>query len=203
MDWVLRLERQADFCEFEAAQRKEELLQAVLIRSIPEISDKLYEMSDLFGNDLDRILAHGKHLDYIRSETEEEKQVPKEEKGSGIPEQVADEGMVVKPVYGVRAHDRSLGPIRRVPFQGSRSGEKVTPRFQAERRFNKRDERNCYRCGEIHRWNQCKAYRVTCYKCQKVGHFAECCLSNSNSGSEQQVRWGRNEDRVSKINQVK
>lgn len=48
-DWVLRLEAQAKFCDFTDQQREEEFVQALLRRSIAEIADKLYEMSDMFG----------------------------------------------------------------------------------------------------------------------------------------------------------
>lgn len=70
-DWVLRLESQSRFCEFTEEQRKEELVQALLRRSVPEIAGKLYEMSDVFENSVEKIISHGKHLDYIQKEAKE------------------------------------------------------------------------------------------------------------------------------------
>ena len=70
-DWVLRLETQAKFCNFGVQQREEEFLQALLRRSVTEISEKLCEMSNIFNNILERIIHHGKHLDYIRLEAQE------------------------------------------------------------------------------------------------------------------------------------
>ena len=68
-DWILRLETQAKFCEFNEDQHREEFLQAVLRRSIPGISDKLYEMSEVFDRKISKIVNHGQHLDFIRRES--------------------------------------------------------------------------------------------------------------------------------------
>lgn len=46
-------------------------MQALLRRSIPQIGEKLYEISDLFDNNIERIITHGQHLDHIRREAEE------------------------------------------------------------------------------------------------------------------------------------
>ncbi|XP_058822568.1 uncharacterized protein LOC131684059 [Topomyia yanbarensis] len=71
-DWVLRLGTQAKFCDFgELQQREEEFIQALLRRSIPMISEKLYEISSIFNNNLEKIINHGNHLDFIRSEAQE------------------------------------------------------------------------------------------------------------------------------------
>ncbi|XP_035917735.1 uncharacterized protein LOC118515141 [Anopheles stephensi] len=67
-DWVLRLEKQAALCKFVEAQREEEKMQAITRRSIQTIAYKLYEMASIFGNSLERVVSHGKHLDFIRTE---------------------------------------------------------------------------------------------------------------------------------------
>lgn len=71
MDWVLRLETQAKFCDFSNEQRQEEFMQALLRRSIPEIGGKLYELSEMFDKNIEIIVNHGQHLDHIRRESEE------------------------------------------------------------------------------------------------------------------------------------
>ena len=38
----------------------------------------------------------------------------------------------------------------------------------------------CGRCGSAHKPKQCPAFRRTCAKCHKVGHFAKMCKSNHN-----------------------
>lgn len=49
-DWVLRLEAQSKFCDFNEEQRKEEFLQALIGSSVPEFAEKLYEASSCFNN---------------------------------------------------------------------------------------------------------------------------------------------------------
>ena len=40
----------------------------------------------------------------------------------------------------------------------------------------------CSNCNTTHLKNQCQAYRVTCFKCNRVGHYSsECRFSSSNS----------------------
>ena len=47
----------------------------------------------------------------------------------------------------------------------------------------------CSNCGMTHLKNQCLAYRVTCFKCNRIGHYAtECRSSNSSSNSTQNTR---------------
>ena len=47
----------------------------------------------------------------------------------------------------------------------------------------------CSNCGMTHLKNQCPAYQVTCFRCNRIGHYAtECRFSNSSSNSTQNIR---------------
>nr|XP_029718291.1 uncharacterized protein LOC115261060 [Aedes albopictus] len=131
VDWVLRLENQAKFCDFEADQRKEEFTQALIRRSVPEIATKLYEMSDVFNNDLERLMAHGRHLDYIRMETEEGNQAGKVE--SEISGEATYGEHVVKPVNAVAS--------QRLASRPRSSGPRLETRFEMDRPTHSRDNR--------------------------------------------------------------
>ena len=39
----------------------------------------------------------------------------------------------------------------------------------------------CRNCNMTHAKNQCPAYHITCFKCNRVGHFASVCRSSSSS----------------------
>ena len=46
----------------------------------------------------------------------------------------------------------------------------------------------CSNCGTTHLKNQCSAYRVTYFKCNRIGHYASECRANSSSNSTQNTR---------------
>ena len=46
----------------------------------------------------------------------------------------------------------------------------------------------CSNCGTTHSKYQCLDYRVTCLKCNKVGHYATECRANSSSNSTHNTR---------------
>ena len=46
----------------------------------------------------------------------------------------------------------------------------------------------CSNCGTTLPKNQCPAYQVTCFKCNRIGHYATECRANSNSSSTQNTR---------------
>ena len=37
----------------------------------------------------------------------------------------------------------------------------------------------CQRCGKYHNKGECKALKVNCHKCDRVGHFAKMCKSKT------------------------
>ena len=41
----------------------------------------------------------------------------------------------------------------------------------------------CSNCSMIHLKNQCPAYRVTCFKCNRVSHYASLCRSSSSNST--------------------
>lgn len=210
VDWVLRLENQAKFCEFESEQRKEEFTQALIRRSVPEIATKLYEMSDVFNNDLERIMAHGRHLDYIRMEANERKQAVRIETSNS--EDSAYEGNVVKPVNAVVRQKSDSGARYRGSHREPRSVYNRNNRFRGvglhgrAGRYNATSQ-NCLNCGRIHGPKDCRAYRMKCYNCGKEGHFAEFCVENRDNGHHRlRGRIDRDETvkaEAGKINQVR
>ena len=46
----------------------------------------------------------------------------------------------------------------------------------------------CSNCGTTHPKNQCPAFQVTCFKCNRIGHCATECRANSSSSSTQNSR---------------
>ncbi|XP_055639740.1 uncharacterized protein LOC129777483 isoform X2 [Toxorhynchites rutilus septentrionalis] len=200
VDWVLRLETQAKFCEFEADQRVEEFIQALVRRSVPQIATKLYEMSDVFNNNLERITAYGRHLDYIRTEAEESKHITKDESGNRMDEMNSHEGTVVKPVNAVAGRSSAFGQIRQGFHREVRSDADGN-RFSSGRagRF-KNVSQSCSRCGSIHGPKKCLAYRVKCYTCGREGHFAAFCFfkDGSANGGPRGGHWRSGRDRMVK-----
>lgn len=161
-DWVLRLERQAKFCDFKRDQRDEEFVQALLRRSVPGIGEKLFEMSDFLGNDLERIINHGKHLDYIRSEADEAKKFAEEVQDSSGQEQDASSATGVRPVNAL--HVRQFG-FRNAQdrYRGTSKGRFEPYNANPRRRFwssKEHPSNSCDKCGRSHGPRECKAYRM-------------------------------------------
>lgn len=196
-DWVLRLEAQAKFCEFSTDQRKEEFVQALLRRSVPAIAEKLYEMSDVFENSLDKIISHGHHLDHIRSETEAS---AAETKRDALKKEASEEDLE-KPVNAVTL--KTFRGRRFEPYKRQEAARSSWSRSTDHRHAGREEYKSkCRNCGRAHAPRQCKAFRAKCFECGKNGHFAEVCESK---GVNKQTT-GRNYDRVKteteNINQV-
>nr|XP_049466046.1 uncharacterized protein LOC125907479 [Anopheles coluzzii] len=171
-DWVLRLEKQAVLCEFVGAQREEEIMQAVVRRSVPEISAKLYEMANFFGNNLERVISHGKHLDFIRTEDAERKL--EGEEGNSAQSQ-DDRRALIRPMNDILS--------AKVPANRCKPYETKWSKMRAAgSRVQKNEEmregmRLCTKCGRAHGWGQCKTFRAKCFSCGRTGHFAEFCFA--------------------------
>lgn len=192
-DWVLRLEAQAKFCEFSDDQRKEEFVQALLRRSVPAIAEKLYEMSDVFENSLDKIINHGQHLDHIRCEAKES---TAEAKPAAIKEESIEEEEVQKPVNSVSWKSNKGKRFEPYKRQGEESSWK---RSSAQQRSGGRSFQNkCRNCGRVHAPRQCKAFRAKCFECGKNGHFAEVCESKKGNDHHRE----RVKTEAEQINQV-
>lgn len=174
-DWVLRLEGQAKYCDFDDNQREEEFRQALLRRSIPEISVKLYEASVMLGNDLQRIINQGKHLDEIRRETGEV--VKQDEKPNSNLNREEDDYKAVNVVRMEKPERNGRydagGPSRR--FSGGQKRYRDWPVNRGA--WAKEPAARCTRCGRMHGQgqNKCAAFRVQCWNCGVWGHFAEFC----------------------------
>ena len=46
----------------------------------------------------------------------------------------------------------------------------------------------CSNCGTTHPEDRCLAYRSTCFKCNRMGHYATECRANNSSSSTQNSR---------------
>lgn len=197
-DWILRLENQARFCEFDIKQHNDEFLQAIIRRSVPEISDKLFEMSEIFERDLERIKNHGQHLDFSRRERE------------SMTNQKVDNGAEIEAnreasssVNALLRYDRGRKPYEhhRKPYEHQRRGGAYKGGYN--NRMNARNNTDCRKCGRKHGYKQCKAFGVKCYKCKKLGHFAEYCQNGYVKPPKNEMDSKNNiHEEVSKINQV-
>lgn len=182
-DFVLRLENQAKFCDFSREQKEEEFIQTLLRRAVPEISEKLYEMSDFLGNNLERIINHGKHLDYIRAEVEESKVSTENGQHNKTPERNESYVTDVETVNAIQTWKQNFRTDRRDHRKYSGKLNDISHSDLRKRTWDSRQQkhRNCQNCGKFHGPRECKAFRAKCYNCGKLNHFAEFCFSNRKS----------------------
>lgn len=64
--------------------------------------------------------------------------------------------------------DQAIPPGHAAGQRGSRRGVSPPPRASRLR---------CRYCDSLHSRNKCPAYYISCYRCNKVGHYAKCCES--------------------------
>lgn len=177
VDWVLRLELQAKFCEFGEDQRKEEFVQALVRRSVPVIAQKLYEMSHIWDNDMAQIISYGKHLDYIRSEAKEAIDKVENDKDSIGQMEGTGGKSEYKVVNALHARKRGSFSGRFEPYKWNES-RRFSSRPRGENRQSspgREHGSSCSKCGRTHAAKGCKAYKVKCFNCGILGHFATFC----------------------------
>lgn len=166
-DWVLRLEAQSKFCDFEEEQRKEEFLQALIGNSVSELAEKLYEASSFFNNDIAKMIQHGHHLDIMRIKKVDEKVL------TSIKAEPYEE--TTRPIMwvGNRETLKNRGEDRYKPYRSYKEdrGNDYRPNSGVPLR-------ECDQCGRRHVHNRCPSFRSKCNKCGNVGHWAEKCRSN-------------------------
>lgn len=187
-DWILRLESQSKFCDFENEQRKEEFLQALIGNSVPDLAEKLYEASNIFHNDIPKIIQHGQHLYALRIRKMENKMAASQNEKES-------EGLETRPIMWVAKKNFDERNRREHRFQ---------PYKTRERRnyFNKRDSttsKECDKCGKKHSINRCPAYRSKCHNCGKVGHWVRMCRGN---GSYQKWSDDKKEEMLNHVAQI-
>lgn len=190
-DWVLRLESQSKFCEFKDEQRKEELLQALMGKSVPELSEQLYVASSFLGNDLDKMIQHGQHLDNKRIQ-----------KAEAFPTSMLD--------TEVPSNDSATRPVMYVGkregyYKGRGINHNSSNRFEPYNRNNRNNfnsRKECERCGKFHAPNKCPAYRSKCGKCGRFGHWVAKCQSNVRGNESEQDKKTGVLKHISRINKV-
>lgn len=154
-DWVLRLECQSKFCEFEGELRNEEFLQALIGNSVPELAEKLYEASSFFHNDINKMIQHGQHLDLMRFQKLE----------TAKPLTISAEAST---------SEENTKPVMYVDKRGSSKNHDVK-RYEPYSRSSAGSRKECPKCGRYHAMNRCPAYRSKCGRCGRVGHWVARC----------------------------
>ena len=94
----------------------------------------------------------------------------------------------------VKPTDKSVESITKHRFNrgGKQSSAKKTGTFRGQPSAKPVNSTNntvqCSNCGTTHPKNQCPAYQVTCFKCNRTGHYATECRANNSSNSTQNTR---------------
>lgn len=184
VDFELRCEKQIRYCNFSKEQSDEEMTDALLRRSIPEISKPLRLLAPTFQNDTFAIIKHGTHLDNIRKEEATRK---------------LEEEAFVKPVMSVERESNRYKP-RYAPYNKRLQSRRDAPRNWVPKgrssEFSKRVA--CGKCSEYHQFGNCPAKGRKCMKCGRWGHYARCCKATPSGNHESGLK-----NEVKDINQVK
>lgn len=184
VDFELRCEKQIKYCNFSKEQRDEELADALIRRSIPEISKHLRLLAPTFYDNIFAIIKQGTHLDFIRKE---ENEIKSEVDG------------FVKPVMSLQGGKFS-NRSRYDPYQRNRqSGGVKSSHWHSRSGGSSSSYREpCGKCSEKHQFGNCPARGKRCMKCRRWGHFAKCCRATV--GRDHHTA---SKDEVQNINQVK
>lgn len=197
VDFELRCEKQIKYCSFSKEQADEELADALIRRSIPEISKHLRLLTPTFDNNIFAIIKQGSHLDHIRKEEAEMK---------------SEVESFVKPVMSLQrepyasqsrnapyyrnsqnnsARQSRNAPYYRNPQNNRGRSMNWTPRSEG---FRSSSGGPCGKCSENHQFGNCPAKGKRCMKCGRWGHYAKCCRATVARNHEEEAR---------SINQVK
>lgn len=182
-DWVLRLENQSKFCDYDHEQRGEEFAQALMTNSIPSLASKLYEVANLLGQNLQKIIQHGQHLDILRMKEEE---ACKNELESIKTSDEDYKQTETKPIMMLRSdgerkwQSQDWREARYTPYRDARNNEirrgenmrNWIPNQRGQQRFEIID---CQKCGRKHQPRRCPAYNKRCNSCKRYGHFEALC----------------------------
>lgn len=202
-DWIIRLEKQAAYCEF-GNQFKDEMLQALFMGSIKQIGDKLYESATMMDNDYSKIVALGNRLDQARVKATD--QINKTQ------EPIETE---VKPIMAVKEerfkpYENQYRPYRRDRDEHDnrfRSGRNWIPARRHEKPSyqNQNNFFQCEKCGRNHGPRDCPAFQKECAKCGKLNHFAIKCRTPLRSNQDENRRDEKNNFKrndIKRINKV-
>lgn len=182
-DWILRLESQSKFCDFNEEQRKEEFLQALIGNSASELAEKLYEASSYFSNDINKLIQHGQHLDIMRIHKSEAVSNPVMES------EVPHSELTPRPVMWVGKGDG---------FKERGRNNRYEP-YQRTNRSQFSSGKECDRCGRFHAVNRCPAYRSKCGKCGKIGHWVARCLQGNDFERDKKNVLFKHVSRINKV----
>lgn len=176
VDYQLRCEKQMKYCSFSEDQADEELADALIRRSIPEISKQLRLLAPTFQNDIFSIIKQGTHLDNIRKE-----------------EHVNRQEVEIKPVMSVRRETLpkyNVNRHRQSPYQKNFQQYSERPRNWVPRFRNSSVSRivECGKCSERHEIGNCPARGRRCMNCRRWGHFAKCCKASTSRDTETAIR---------------
>lgn len=193
VDYELRCEKQIKYCNFSKEHADEELAEALIKRSIPEISKHLRLSAFTLQNDIFAIIRQATHLDHIYREEAE------------LKAQQQDASM--KPVMAVQSEQRqrrqsfsNSRQSRFVPYKKNFNAENEKPRNWLTKfhRTGPSMQDACGKCAGVHQRGNCPANGRRCMKCKRFGHYARCCRSEDSSDRKESM-----DLEVKTVNQVK
>lgn len=191
-DWVMRLQRQMELCEFTISRQTEELKLALIKKSKPEIAEKLFELSGIFKDDIKKYVAQGQLLDQLGDKKKEQQETDTE-----------------KPVNAIKTEFKQKPERFRTrprPYPSYRSTQqqdgiqKNPTRYWAATNDRAGAASSCFRCGLSHPMRPCPAASVQCHKCGKTGHYGRVCESKGMAEQNLQGALHTEPAEVNKVN---